>query len=123
MLTKKPCEMLCFACVQKNVHKKCPFVMCNFYSQNSTVNTDGCRVVHTFFFVRSQVVAGNMNSPTSLSSQHDQEIVSRLTESTEKLLKNVLFETEAIKLNTEQISKDLKSALEKCKVGQSVLFV
>ena len=50
-------------------------------------------------------------------SSHEHEIaVSRLTESTEKLLKNVLFETEAIKLNTEQISKDLKSALEKCKV-------
>jgi len=49
-------------------------------------------------------------------SSHEHEIaVSRLTESTEKLLKNVLFETEAIKLNTEQISKDLKSALEKCK--------
>merc|ERR1712147_355631 len=45
----------------------------------------------------------------------DHEVFNRLTESTEKLLKNVLFETEAIKLNTEQISKDLKSALEKCK--------
>lgn len=58
-----------------------------------------------------QVTTENSNS----GQVHDQEIVSRLTESTEKLLKNVLFETEAIKLNTEQISKDLKSALEKCK--------
>ena len=66
---------------------------------------------------RVQVIAdqgGVACKPTS--SSQEQEIVSRLTESTEKLLKNVLFETEAIKLNTEQISKDLKSALEKCKV-------
>lgn len=55
------------------------------------------------------------------SQPHDHEIVSRLTESTEKLLKNVLHETEAIKLNTEQISKDLKSALEKCKVRAILL--
>ena len=51
----------------------------------------------------------------------DHEVFNRLTESTEKLLKNVLFETEAIKLNTEQISKDLKSALEKCKVRNALL--
>ncbi|XP_065654038.1 uncharacterized protein LOC100204596 isoform X2 [Hydra vulgaris] len=64
----------------------------------------------------TQVIAdqNGVNCKSSSSSQ-EQEIVSRLTESTEKLLKNVLFETEAIKLNTEQISKDLKSALEKCK--------
>ncbi|XP_057297826.1 uncharacterized protein LOC130628825 [Hydractinia symbiolongicarpus] len=59
-----------------------------------------------------QVTATNEGAPKAVQ---DHEIVSRLTESTEKLLKNVLFETEAIKINTEQISKDLKSALEKCK--------
>jgi len=57
----------------------------------------------------------SVSTSNNPSVSHDHEIVSRLTESTEKLLKNVLFETEAIKLNTEQISKDLKSALEKCK--------
>jgi len=64
----------------------------------------------------AQVAADNGEAAKTVNSgNHDHEIVSRLTESTEKLLKNVLFETEAIKLNTEQISKDLKSALEKCK--------
>merc|ERR1719318_2457732 len=64
----------------------------------------------------AQVAADSGEAAKTVSSgNHDHEIVSRLTESTEKLLKNVLFETEAIKLNTEQISKDLKSALEKCK--------
>lgn len=70
----------------------------------------------TTTFSPAQVAADNGEvSKTVDSGNHDHEIVSRLTESTEKLLKNVLFETEAIKLNTEQISKDLKSALEKCK--------
>jgi len=64
----------------------------------------------------AQVAADSGEAAKTVNSgNHDHEIVSRLTESTEKLLKNVLFETEAIKLNTEQISKDLKSALEKCK--------
>jgi len=66
----------------------------------------------------AQAVAGSSSfiAQQQLPTSHEHDIaVSRLTESTEKLLKNVLFETEAIKLNTEQISKDLKSALEKCK--------
>eukprot|EP00795_Rhopilema_esculentum_P012807 gene12807-3546_t len=47
--------------------------------------------------------------------QEGHEVFSRLAESTEKLLQTVLSETEVIKSNTEQISKDLKSALEKYK--------
>eukprot|EP00794_Sanderia_malayensis_P016560 gene16560-18237_t len=47
--------------------------------------------------------------------QEGHEVFSRLAESTEKLLQSVLSETEVIKSNTEQISKDLKTALEKCK--------
>jgi len=43
------------------------------------------------------------------------EVFNQLAETTEKLLQNVLSETEVIKSNTEQISKDLKNALEKRK--------
>ena len=46
---------------------------------------------------------------------YDHEVFGRLAESTEKLLQTVLSETEVIKSSTEQISKDLKTALEKCK--------
>ena len=74
------------------------------------------------FFYSIQTVAGSTSTSTPPASHEHELAVSRLTESTEKLLKNVLFETEAIKLNTEQISKDLKSALEKCKVSLFLLF-